>query len=449
MRFLRESAVEQVMHGHDHAARDQQGDVRRMSILDLAARKRRAGRRRRDRGRPRVGGQRSNGAAASRSSPRTRPSRCRRRARAVADRGQRRTIAPAVVAALDAACSSKVGRPRRIGLVLPDVGRARCRWCGSSRCRRKAQDLDQLVRWQVRKSAPFPIEDAQVSYVPGLQRRRRPRVRRLARPARRHRRSTRRCAPTPARTPASSIWRRSTSSTRCSPARGAPAGDWLLVNIAADYTSIALLRGPHLIFFRNRAADTDGTLADLVHQTAMYYEDRLKGAGFARVHPGRRRGGRRAAAERHRASCAAASRSGCSTPVETVDPRTAAALTDRIVAAPALLDALAPLVGLLLRDRARGAGVIRTNLSTRPFYNERVVHLWLLAAGASSSLAATAFNVSRVLRYSRSDTRLRDAGVARRGARRRSAAAGGAAARERRPEADRLRRPPTRGRPTI
>ena len=41
------------------------------------------------------------------------------------------------------------------------------------------------------------------------------------------------------------------------------------------------------------------------------------------------------------------------TPVETVDPRAAAALTDRIVAAPALLDTLAPLVGLLLRD-ARG-----------------------------------------------------------------------------------------------
>src|SRR6185436_9770611 len=64
---------------------------------------------------------------------------------------------------------------------------------------------------------------------------------------------------------------------------GAPTGDWLLVNIAAGYTSVALLRGAHVIFFRNRAADTEGTLADLVHQTAMYYEDRLKGGGFARV----------------------------------------------------------------------------------------------------------------------------------------------------------------------
>jgi Tfp pilus assembly protein PilN len=49
--------------------------------------------------------------------------------------------------------------------------------------------------------------------------------------------------------------------------------------------------------------------------------------------------------------------------------------------------------------------VIRTNLSTRPFYNERIVRLWLVAM-ALAVLAATAFNVSRVLRYSRSDTRL-------------------------------------------
>jgi hypothetical protein len=52
-----------------------------------------------------------------------------------------------------------------------------------------------------------------------------------------------------------------------------------------------------------------------------------------------------------------------------------------------------------------GDGVIRTNLSTRPFYNEQAVHLWL-AALALAVVAATAFNVTRVLRYSQSDTRL-------------------------------------------
>jgi Tfp pilus assembly protein PilN len=49
--------------------------------------------------------------------------------------------------------------------------------------------------------------------------------------------------------------------------------------------------------------------------------------------------------------------------------------------------------------------VIRTNLSTRPFYNERAVHFWLLVT-AVLVVAATMFNVSRVLLYSRSDTQL-------------------------------------------
>ena len=49
--------------------------------------------------------------------------------------------------------------------------------------------------------------------------------------------------------------------------------------------------------------------------------------------------------------------------------------------------------------------MIRTNLSTRPFYNERAVSIWLLLF-LVVVLAATVFNTSRVLRYSRSDTEL-------------------------------------------
>jgi Tfp pilus assembly protein PilN len=49
--------------------------------------------------------------------------------------------------------------------------------------------------------------------------------------------------------------------------------------------------------------------------------------------------------------------------------------------------------------------VIRTNLSTRPFYNERAVHAWFIAI-ALGVAAATVFDVSRIMRYSRSDTEL-------------------------------------------
>jgi len=49
--------------------------------------------------------------------------------------------------------------------------------------------------------------------------------------------------------------------------------------------------------------------------------------------------------------------------------------------------------------------VIRGNLSTRPFYNDRAVQLWLFVLGLIV-VAATLLNVARVIRYSRTDTEL-------------------------------------------
>ena len=87
------------------------------------------------------------------------------------------------------------------------------------------------------------------------------------------------------------------------------------------YTTLTVLRDAHVIFFRNRADEAEGTLADVVHQTAMYYEDRLKGAGFSARAARRRRGGagrrRRAAAE----SRGAARRSRSSRSIRARRPR--------------------------------------------------------------------------------------------------------------------------------
>ena len=49
--------------------------------------------------------------------------------------------------------------------------------------------------------------------------------------------------------------------------------------------------------------------------------------------------------------------------------------------------------------------MIRTNLSTRPFYNERAVQLWLLVL-VVLVVGATAFNLFRVISYSQTDTEL-------------------------------------------
>ena len=201
--------------------------------------------------------------------------------------------------------------------------------------------------------------------------------------------------------------------------RGGATADWLLVNVAPDDASIAILRGPHLIFFRNRAADTEGTLADLVHQAAMYYEDRLRGGGFSARVPDRRRRRR----PHHAADIEQLRRSlqeRLTTPVETVDPRTAATPhrpdRGRAGAARHADTARRPVAA-----RA-GRRMIRTNLSTRPFYNERIVHIWLLAF-LVVVIAATAFNVTRILQYSQSDTRAEHAGGTRRSPRRGAPAA--------------------------
>jgi Tfp pilus assembly protein PilN len=49
--------------------------------------------------------------------------------------------------------------------------------------------------------------------------------------------------------------------------------------------------------------------------------------------------------------------------------------------------------------------VIRSNLSTRPFYNERAVQLWILVLGLIV-VAATLFNVASIIGYSQTDTEL-------------------------------------------
>lgn len=49
--------------------------------------------------------------------------------------------------------------------------------------------------------------------------------------------------------------------------------------------------------------------------------------------------------------------------------------------------------------------MLRTNLSTRPFYNERVVHVGI-AVVALVVLALTAFNVTRIVQLSRENTEL-------------------------------------------
>jgi type IV pilus assembly protein PilM len=253
----------------------------------------------------------------------------------------------AAVAASIRSTLDKLGsRQRRIALVIPDTA-AKVSLLRFDKVP-ALSDLDQLIRWQVRKAAPFKPEEAEISWVPA--------------------------APLPegGREFLVTLGRRDLieSYQRVATAAGVDAGiidlaslnlinavlagsgdratgDWLLVHVAPDYATLAIVRGQDLIFFRTRQLDTNADLADLVHQTAMYHEDRLGGGRFARV--------LLSGAAARGADTGELARRGLEerlgARVEPLDFRGAATMVDRISASAELLDALAPAVGVVLRER--------------------------------------------------------------------------------------------------
>jgi type IV pilus assembly protein PilM len=239
-------------------------------------------------------------------------------------------------------------RPARVALVLPDTV-ARVSIVHFDQIPARREDLDQLVRWQVRKAAPFAIEDAAVSYSAGA-------------PgdgggdfivelARRDVVLEYEAICDAAGVYAGLVDVATLSVVNLFLASSSPsAGDWLVVHMRPEYTSLVIMRSGDIIFYRSRPEREEESLADLVHQTAMYYQDRLSGAGFSRVllggsgrTPGALDAARRNLEERLGAV------------VEAADPTRSAALTDRIVSKADLADVLSPLLGMLLRAEREAA----------------------------------------------------------------------------------------------
>jgi Tfp pilus assembly PilM family ATPase len=254
----------------------------------------------------------------------------------------RRALAAALRSAFD-----KLGtRPRRVALVIPDNA-AKLSLLRFEKVP-AASDLDQLIRWQVRKAAPFKAEDAQISWVPAAP---------LADGGREYLVTMARrdivdsyraaCADAGADAGVVDLASLNLINAALASGAGAGAGDWLVVHVAADYATLAIVRERQLIFFRTRQLEGEGDLADVVHQTAMYHEDRLGGKQFARVVLSGAAARGAAAGEGVRR--ALEERMGVR--VESLDFRGTAAMRDRVGAAPELLDTLAPAVGVVLRER--------------------------------------------------------------------------------------------------
>ena len=266
------------------------------------------------------------------------------------------TLAAAVRSAFD-----KLGtRPRRVALVIPDTA-AKVSLLRFEKIP-AASDLDQLIHWQTRKAAPFKPEDAQLSWVaagpvPGGGREY------LVTIARRDivESYMQACADAGASAGvvdlaslnlvnavlASGSEANGDPSTGSGSPRADSRGDWLVVHVAPDYATLAIVRNKDLIFFRTRQIESEADLADVMHQTAMYHEDRLGGARFGRVVLSG--ASSRGADSGERLRRALEERVGVK--VDALDFRGTAALRDRISAGPEVLDTLAPALGVVLRER--------------------------------------------------------------------------------------------------
>jgi Tfp pilus assembly PilM family ATPase len=249
----------------------------------------------------------------------------------------------AVTEALQRVWKTLGQRPRRVALVVPD-GIAKVSFVRFADVPGRAADLDEMIRFQIRKAAPFKLEDAQVTYSRGITasdgqefvvvQAHRDHVAEYERV----------CADAGAH--AGIVGIATFNVVNAVLAGGTPpAGDWLLIHVRGDAATLAILRGEHMVFFRHRGSDGEGHLSDLVHQTAMYYQDRLAGAGFARVLvagtlPDDGRGGLRQSLE---------TRLGV--PVEGLDPTKTVPTADRVPPRREYLDAITPAVGLAVACR--------------------------------------------------------------------------------------------------
>lgn len=236
--------------------------------------------------------------------------------------------------------------PSRVALIVPDTV-ARVSLLPFEQMPARQSELEQLIRWNVKKSVPFPVEDAALSYVPATSDGGTSTLAAVV---------SRRDVIAEYESIADAIGAHagvvdiaSFNVVNTAIATGlAPKGDWLLVCLADGSTTILIMRGTALMFHRHKPAADSEPLSALVHQTAMYHEDRLGGTQFAKVFVSGGVGGIFGGGhDRARQEIATL----LSADVQALDVRTAAALTDRVTASPELLDALAAPVGALLRER--------------------------------------------------------------------------------------------------
>jgi type IV pilus assembly protein PilM len=174
-----------------------------------------------------------------------------------------------------------VAGARRVSLVVPDAV-ARVSLITLETVPARAAELDLLLRAHLKKSVPFPIDEAAVSHFQAHQDAQGTTFAAVA---------AHRAAIIEYESALESIGAHpgevgvaSLNVVDAVAAAGAtPAGDWLLVCLSIDAITMAVMRGASLMSHRHRVASEAEPLGSLIHQTAMFYEDRLGGTRFERV----------------------------------------------------------------------------------------------------------------------------------------------------------------------
>ena len=187
---------------------------------------------------------------------------------------------PLVAEAVDDVLDQLPRRPRRVALLLPD-GAAKVSMVRFATVPARVADLEEMIRWQVRKTVPFSVDETQLDWSRG----------RLTAGGEQEfvvvlaRRTVVQeyeqvCTAAGIHAGLVDLLGFSLMDTALAHGAGDDDVDWLLVHMGPGSSTLVVVRGRHPLLFRTVTSDGE-SLGDVVHQTAMYYEDRLGGSGLS------------------------------------------------------------------------------------------------------------------------------------------------------------------------